>query len=119
MDTDDRAILEKLSFVMAVDTGMMNSDQMDALARNRLYAHRMKKAKLRYLAQLAIKSDQEIQNAQKEEEEEVDPSKPFKYKILSNAKSQISKAYTKITKGDMTTNDIRKLISDLQSMIKK
>ena len=113
----DKKILEKLSFVMSVDTGMLNADQMELLAKNQLYQHRMKEAKLRFLSQKAIYADKEIESYQNDKEQIDEETKPFKYKVLSSAKAPISQAYSKMQKGNITTKDIKELISQLQKMI--
>ena len=116
----DREILDKLSFIMAIDTGMINTDQMKSLAKNQIYSHRMKEAKLRFLSQKAIFADKEIENYQKEQEKEQerDFSRPFQYTVISSAKTPISKAYSKIQKGNLTTEDIKSLINQLQALAK-
>ena len=117
MFSQDQKILEKLSFVMSFDTGMLNADQMESLAKNQMYSHRMKEAKLRYLSQKAIFEDKQMENQQEEENEPEDDKKPFTYQKLSNVKAPISKVYSKINSGNMTTSDIRNLIKQLQSFL--
>ena len=120
MYSEDREILEKLSFLMSVDTGMLNTDQMKSLAKNQIYSHRMKEAKLRFLSQKAIFADKEVEKYKKEQdiEQEKDFSRPFQYKVISSAKTPISKAYTKMQKGNLTTEDIKSLINQLQALAK-
>ena len=102
---------------MSFDTGMLNADQMESLAKHQVYCQRMKEAKLRYLSQKAIYEDKQIENIQEEQKEPEEETKPFTYQKLSNIKAPIAKVYSKMNIGNMTTSDIKNLIKQLQALI--